>query len=65
MQDSQSYAIKVREPNSKRFRFLTPKGSTTRLRIHASCWFERAKAERALELLKSDNPEFEFRMVLF
>lgn len=57
------YAIKVRESGKKKWRFLTTKGGTTSLRIHAARWSTRAPCENLITDNAPDNPEWEFKIV--
>jgi hypothetical protein len=54
--------IKCRREDEKRFSFLTSKGGTTYLKIHAA-QFEREDAVLFIAELAADNPDFEFRIV--
>lgn len=56
-----THFIKVRFAGERRFSFLTREG-TTRLRVHAS-QFTHENAQKALEVLRADNPEHEFKIV--
>jgi hypothetical protein len=51
----ESHAVKVRLAGSKRFVFLTSKGGTTHLRIHAASWNEHGAGEVAKHIV-ADNP---------
>ncbi len=57
------YAIKVRETGRKKWRFLTPKGGVTNLRVHASRWPAREPCERLIAEIAPDNPDWEFKIV--
>lgn len=56
-----THYIKVRYAGEKRFAFLSRHG-TNRLRLHAS-QFTEANAQKALEVLREDNPEHQFKLV--
>lgn len=56
-----THHIKVRFAGEKRFAFVAGKG-TNRLRIHASM-FTHENAQKAIETLRADNPEHEFKIV--
>lgn len=61
--------VKVRAPGDKRFAFLTPRGGTNHLRVHASIFEDRdgeTGAERAQRLIDScspDNPGWEWKII--
>lgn len=54
--------IKVREKGKKRWAFLTPKGGTNGLRVHAMRVLSM-HAEVTLGILRSENPNHEFKAV--
>ena len=58
-----TYAIKVRFPGEKTFAFITPRGGTTRLRIHASQFATPIRAAEARITIAEDNPDLEVKVV--
>lgn len=59
------FAIKVKEdkPGAKAWRFLAGQGNTTRLRVHASRYDSREKADQSRDMLSADNPGLLFKVV--
>ena len=63
------YMIKVRRPTSQRFKFVTSKGGTTTLRIHAALFTDREdgtgeeRARRWIEANALGNPGYQFKAV--
>lgn len=57
-----AWAIKLRRKGEKRFDFLTPTGGRNGLRVHASRYEEKDKAETTMAVLKRDNPGYDFRL---
>jgi hypothetical protein len=60
--DHADHAIKVRKEGERVYRFLTPKGGETRLRLHAAT-ITKANGEAMIVQLAADNPGFEFKVV--
>lgn len=64
-----AYLIKVRQRGTKQFRFVTSKGGTTRLRIHAGRYEDREgetakdRVTLAVAGLAALNPDLEFKAV--
>lgn len=54
--------VKAREIGKKRFLFLTSNGGLNPLRVHASRFDDREKAQDLICKLAEDNPEFEFKL---
>lgn len=59
------YAIKVKEdkPGAKAWAFLTPKGGTNRLRVHATQFDSRDRADQVRDQVAADNPGHQFKVV--
>lgn len=55
--------VKVRKMGAKSWSFLTPRGGTNRLRVHATIFNTLDQAERFIADHCDDNPEWEFRVV--
>ncbi len=53
--------IQVRK-NGRAIGFLTPKGGTNKLKVHAALWSTRVAAEDQLTQLASDNEGYEFKI---
>lgn len=56
------FYIKLRKKGEKRFKFMTPNGGEIMLKIHAAR-IPANSIDVALEILRRDNPEFEFKSV--
>lgn len=54
--------VKARKHGEKQFRFIAPRGGTTTLRLYASRWRDRAKADDAASALAADNPGYDFEV---
>lgn len=54
------YAIKVRMTGRKKWKFVTPKGGVTHLRIDAARWAARDACEKLVADNAPDNPEWKF-----
>lgn len=52
-----SYVVKVRTPDSRRFRFVTPHDTTSALRIHAMHLTDETEARTVAESAVVRNPE--------
>lgn len=59
------YAVKIRKPGEKRFRFLSDHGATSFLRIRAVTFTEKVFALSWIAANAPLNPDFEFRAVPF
>jgi len=60
-----TYAIKVKHETEKRWSFLTSTGGTTYLRMHASMFADDGKASALVAEIKTDNPDFDAKVVTF
>lgn len=55
--------VKARKAGSKGWAFLTPKGGTNRLRVHAARFANTERATDVIAKCRADNPSWEFRVV--
>ncbi len=60
-----TYAIKVKHNEDRHWSFLTSKGGTTYLRLHASLFDDDGKATKLVAEIIEDNPDFEAKVVTF
>lgn len=57
------YAVKAREVGKKKWKFIAPNGALSSLRIYASRWAEKEKAENFIAVNAGENPGWEFKVV--
>lgn len=57
------YFVKARKAGSKGWAFLTSKGGTNRLRVHAARFPTTERANAVAKFCIEDNPSWEFRVV--
>lgn len=57
-----SHAIKVREKGGKSWSFLTPRGTTNRLRVHAAIFADRDRAQRVIDDNAPGNPGWDWKI---
>lgn len=57
------YAVKVKGESDKVWHFITPKGGETRLRLHASLFDTKERAETIATEMTELNPGFAFKAV--
>lgn len=62
-QEWADYGIKLREKGAKAWAFLTPRGGSVRLKIHAAR-FTRTNAAAEVVKLAADNPSHDFKAVV-
>lgn len=62
-QEWADYGIKLREKGKKSWSFLTPRGGSIRLKIHAAR-YTRTNAAVQVVQLSADNPTHEFKAVV-
>ena len=61
-----TYCVKVREIGKKKWAFLTPRGGTNFLRIHASEFSDQTKATACAADINENNPgEWEAKVEVF
>lgn len=58
---TQNYYVKVREIGKKQWLFLS-RGGANRLRIHASIFATKEKAQALIDENAPDNPEWEWKV---
>jgi hypothetical protein len=56
------HIIKVRKKGDKQWSFLTSKGGTNRLRIHAACFQSKEKAQSVIDENAAENTEWEWKV---
>jgi hypothetical protein len=57
------YCVKAKKVGSKRWAFVTPRGGTNYLRVHASQFSDEAKAQALVADINESNPgEWEARV---
>lgn len=59
-----THAVKIKEPDSKRFEFLAPGGHTTHLRVHAGT-ASKEVCERIVEQIRSNEPDIIAKIIEF
>jgi len=59
----EDWGIKVRKIGAKSWSFVTPRGGTIRLKIHAARFTSNAVAATIVQMTK-DNPGYEFKKAI-
>lgn len=60
------YCVKARKIGGKRWAFVTPRGGTNYLRIHASQFPDKTRAEGLVQDINESNPgEWEAKVDIF